>query len=128
MAARRSASLSRDGPVGSAAEPGGAAPRSLYRSEKSDENVPRPRQRRQSLKGAVVTQEPQTDSLATRRGVLVGAGLVGLAGVITACGAGGSSSAPAGNGTSAASTPAGQAASSEPAASAPASAATSAAS
>jgi Rieske Fe-S protein len=75
-----------------------------------------------------VTQEPQTDSLATRRGVLAGAGLVGLAGVITACGAGGSSSAPAGNGTSAASTPAGQAASSEPAASAPASAATSAAS
>ena len=75
-----------------------------------------------------MTQEPQTDSLATRRGVLVGAGLVGLAGVITACGAGGSSSAPAGNGTSAASTPAGQAASSEPAASAPASAASSAAS
>jgi Rieske Fe-S protein len=42
-----------------------------------------------------VAQEPQTDSLATRRGVLAGVGLVGLAGVITACGAGGSSSAPA---------------------------------
>jgi Rieske Fe-S protein len=42
-----------------------------------------------------VTQEPQTDSLATRRGVLAGVGLVGLAGVITACGAGSSSSAPA---------------------------------
>jgi nitrite reductase/ring-hydroxylating ferredoxin subunit len=41
-----------------------------------------------------VTQEPQTDSLATRRGVLAGVGLVGLAGVVTACGAGGSSSAP----------------------------------
>ena len=42
-----------------------------------------------------MTQEPQTDSLATRRGVLAGVGLVGLAGVITACGAGGSSSVPA---------------------------------
>jgi hypothetical protein len=30
-----------------------------------------------------VTQEPQTDSLATRRGVLAGVGLVGLAGVVT---------------------------------------------
>jgi nitrite reductase/ring-hydroxylating ferredoxin subunit len=34
--------------------------------------------------------------------VLAGVGLVGLTGVITACGAGGSSSAPAGQGTSAA--------------------------
>jgi nitrite reductase/ring-hydroxylating ferredoxin subunit len=51
-----------------------------------------------------VTQEPQTDSLATRRGMLAGVGLVGLAGVITACGAGGSSSAPAaGQGASSAS-------------------------
>jgi Rieske Fe-S protein len=56
-----------------------------------------------------VTQEPQTDSLATRRGMLAGVGLVGLAGAITACGGGGSSSAPAGPGaTAAASTPAGQ--------------------
>jgi Rieske Fe-S protein len=39
-----------------------------------------------------VTQEPQTDSLATRRGVLAGVGLVGLASAITACGAGSSSS------------------------------------
>jgi Rieske Fe-S protein len=39
-----------------------------------------------------VTQEPQTDSLATRRGVLAGVGLVGLAGAITACGASSSSS------------------------------------
>jgi Rieske Fe-S protein len=42
-----------------------------------------------------VTQEPNQDSLATRRGVLAGVGLVGLAGAITACGAGGSSSSPA---------------------------------
>jgi Rieske Fe-S protein len=42
-----------------------------------------------------VTQEPQTDSLATRRGVLAGVGLVGLASAITACGAGTSSSTPA---------------------------------
>ncbi len=45
-----------------------------------------------------MTQEPQTDSLATRRGLLAGVGLAGLAGVITACGASGSSSAPAGSG------------------------------
>jgi Rieske Fe-S protein len=38
-----------------------------------------------------VTQEPLKDSTATRRGVLAGVGLVGLAGVITACGAGGAS-------------------------------------
>ena len=58
-----------------------------------------------------MTQEPQTDSLATRRGMLAGVGLVGLVGVITACGAGGSSSAPSGSGggtIAAASTPAGQ--------------------
>jgi Rieske Fe-S protein len=42
-----------------------------------------------------VTHEPQTDSLATRRGVLAGVGLVGLASAITACGAGASSSTPA---------------------------------
>jgi nitrite reductase/ring-hydroxylating ferredoxin subunit len=49
-----------------------------------------------------VTQEPQTDSLATRRGVLAGVGLVGLAGAITACGGGGSSSAaPASSATAA---------------------------
>jgi Rieske Fe-S protein len=51
-----------------------------------------------------VTQEPLTDSPATRRGVLAGVGLVGLAGVVTACGGGGSSSAPAAAG--AATTPA----------------------
>jgi Rieske Fe-S protein len=52
-------------------------------------------------KGAVVTQqEPNRDSLATRRGVLAGVGLVGLAGAITACGAGGSSSSPAAGMTS----------------------------
>jgi Rieske Fe-S protein len=39
-----------------------------------------------------VTQEPNRDSLATRRGALAGVGLVGLAGAITACGASGSSS------------------------------------
>jgi Rieske Fe-S protein len=42
-----------------------------------------------------VTQEPSRDALATRRGMLAGVGLVGLAGAITACGAGGSSSSPA---------------------------------
>jgi Rieske Fe-S protein len=42
-----------------------------------------------------VTQEPHKDSLATRRGVLAGVGLVGLAGAITACGASSSSSAAA---------------------------------
>jgi len=43
-----------------------------------------------------VTHEPQTTgSPATRRGVLAGVGLVGLASAITACGAGGSSSTPA---------------------------------
>jgi nitrite reductase/ring-hydroxylating ferredoxin subunit len=50
-----------------------------------------------------VTHEAQADSLATRRGVLAGVGLVGLASAITACGAGSSSSAAAGN---AATTPA----------------------
>jgi Rieske Fe-S protein len=40
-----------------------------------------------------VTQEPRTDSLATRRGMLAGVGLVGLAGAVTACGGGSSSSA-----------------------------------
>jgi Rieske Fe-S protein len=38
-----------------------------------------------------VTQEPHKDSLATRRGVLAGVGLVGLAGAITACSSSGSS-------------------------------------
>ena len=42
-----------------------------------------------------MTHEPQTDSLATRRGVLAGVGLMGLASAITACGAGTSSSTPA---------------------------------
>ncbi|MGH3211310.1 MAG: Rieske (2Fe-2S) protein [Trebonia sp.] len=42
-----------------------------------------------------MTHEAQTDSQATRRGVLAGVGLVGLASAITACGAGNSSSAPA---------------------------------
>jgi Rieske Fe-S protein len=38
-----------------------------------------------------VTQEPHKDTQATRRGVLAGVGLVGLAGAITACSSGGSS-------------------------------------
>ncbi len=38
-----------------------------------------------------MTQEPRKDSLATRRGVLAGVGLVGLAGAITACSSSGSS-------------------------------------
>ncbi len=45
-----------------------------------------------------MTQEPQ-DSLATRRGVLAGVGLVGLAGAVTACGASSSSSSTTGGGT-----------------------------
>ncbi len=65
-----------------------------------------------------MTQGPQTDSLATRRGVLAGVGLVGLASAITACGGGTSSSAPAAGG---AATPGG------PESSAPAAAASSAA-
>jgi len=43
-----------------------------------------------------VTQEPQRDTRATRRGVLAGVGLVGLAGAVSACSSGGSSSSPAG--------------------------------
>jgi Rieske Fe-S protein len=66
-----------------------------------------------------VTQGPQTDSLATRRGVLAGVGLVGLAGAVTACGAGSSSSTvPAGN---AATSPAAGATTAAPASSAAAS-------
>ena len=42
-----------------------------------------------------MTHEPQTDSPTTRRGVLAGVGLVGLASAITACGAGASSSSTA---------------------------------
>lgn len=42
-----------------------------------------------------MTQEPNQDSVATRRGVLAGVGLVGLAGAITACGTSSSSSSPA---------------------------------
>ena len=73
-----------------------------------------------------MTQEPHKDSLATRRGVLAGVGLVGLAGAITACGASGSSSSAAaadpatsaGGGatsaTSAAAAPAASAAASSP--------------
>jgi Rieske Fe-S protein len=47
-----------------------------------------------------VTQEPQPDSLATRRGVLAGVGLLGLVGAVTACGASTSSSSTAAAGTS----------------------------
>jgi Rieske Fe-S protein len=39
-----------------------------------------------------VTGEPQRDTRATRRGVLAGVGLVGLAGAVSACSSGGSSS------------------------------------
>jgi Rieske Fe-S protein len=42
-----------------------------------------------------VTQEPQRDTRATRRGVLAGVGLVGLAGAVSACTSSGS---PAGTG------------------------------
>jgi Rieske Fe-S protein len=46
--------------------------------------------------GRTVTQEPQRDARATRRGVLAGAGLAGLAGTLAACSSGGSSSASGG--------------------------------
>ena len=65
-----------------------------------------------------MTHEPQTDSLATRRGVLAGVGLVGLASAITACGAGTSSSTPA---AGSAATTAGGAGTAAPASSAAAS-------
>jgi len=73
-----------------------------------------------------VTHEPQTDSLATRRGVLAGVGLVGIASAITACGssASSSSSTAAGNAATSPAAPASSApASSAPAASAAASSA-----
>ena len=49
-----------------------------------------------------MTDEPQRDTRATRRGVLAGVGLAGLAGAISACSSGGSSSSPAGTGAGAA--------------------------
>jgi Rieske Fe-S protein len=53
-----------------------------------------------------VTQEPQQGTAATRRGVLAGAGLVGIAGALSACSSAGSSSSaaapPAGTPTTAA--------------------------
>jgi nitrite reductase/ring-hydroxylating ferredoxin subunit len=48
-----------------------------------------------------VTEEPQRDTRATRRGVLAGVGLAGLAGAISACSSGGSSSSSAGTGANA---------------------------
>ncbi len=51
-----------------------------------------------------MTQEPQRDTRATRRGVLAGVGLVGLAGAVSACSSGGSSSSSAGTGAGSAST------------------------
>ena len=42
-----------------------------------------------------MTQEPRKDSATTRRGMLAGVGLVGLAGAITACSSSNSSSQPA---------------------------------
>jgi Rieske Fe-S protein len=70
-----------------------------------------------------VTQEPHKDSLATRRGMLAGVGLVGLAGAITACGASSSSSSAAAAGPAASSASGGggatTATSAAPAASAP---------
>jgi Rieske Fe-S protein len=66
-----------------------------------------------------VTQEAQSESLATRRGVLAGVGLAGLAGVISACGAGSSSSTPAASSAAAS----GGASSTAPSGAAPSSAA-----
>jgi len=66
-----------------------------------------------------VTQEPHKDSQATRRGVLAGVGLVGLAGAITACGAGGSTSSSAAGGAPASTAPTGGGTATSAAASAP---------
>jgi Rieske Fe-S protein len=70
-----------------------------------------------------VTQEPHKDSqAATRRGVLAGVGLVGLAGAITACSSSSSSSTPPASGaTTAAPTAAGTTAAASGSASAAAS-------
>ncbi len=67
-----------------------------------------------------MTQEPQRDTRATRRGVLAGVGLVGLAGAVSACSSGGSSSSPGGTGAGA--SPASTAAAAPGSASSPASA------
>ena len=68
-----------------------------------------------------MTQEPQTDSAATRRGMLAGVGLVGLAGALTACGGSATSSAPAATSPPAAgTTPAGTTAPAAGASSSPA--------
>ena len=48
-----------------------------------------------------MTQEPQHATRATRRGLLAGVGLVGLAGAVSACSSGGSSSSPAATNSSA---------------------------
>jgi Rieske Fe-S protein len=75
-----------------------------------------------------VTQEPHKDSLATRRGVLAGVGLVGLAGAITACGASGSSSSSSAAAAATTSAPAGGASASSSAASSSAASSSAAAS
>jgi Rieske Fe-S protein len=67
-----------------------------------------------------VTHEPQTGSPATRRGMLAGVGLVGLASAITACGAGGSSSTSAAGNAAGGTTPAAPASAAGGASSAPA--------
>ena len=68
-----------------------------------------------------MTQEPQRDTRAPRRGVLAGVGLVGLAGVISACTSSGSGSSPGGasggaNAGTSAGTPSAPGASTPPAA------------
>jgi len=69
-----------------------------------------------------VTQEPQKDTAATRRGVLAGAGLVGIAGALSACGSAGPGSSSAAAAAPAAPAPAATApAATAPAASTPAS-------
>jgi Rieske Fe-S protein len=66
-----------------------------------------------------VTQEPHKDpQAATRRGVLAGVGLVGLAGAITACSSSSSSSTPASAATTAGPTAAGTSAAASSSASA----------
>ena len=75
----------------SGGEPYGAPPRSPIQDAKGEGSYPAASAAHMRI-GAIVTHEPQTDSLATRRGVLAGVGLVGIASAITACGSGGSSS------------------------------------
>ncbi len=59
--------------------------RSPYTGDWDAAALPRPNQRPRHVIGEIVTQEPLKEAQATRRGVLAGVGLVGIAGAISAC-------------------------------------------